>query len=177
MNYLSFIKICPDILLPSFCDPIFLLPFCNPLWIFTSGHQRDWEKVGRKNGQSYEICSCPSKDTVHLEILSLKKKILLILAFPDKNSKTSSFTLLYPSILCSVRHTCCIVTYSVSDPDPHVFAQHCYPNCSISFLLFRLQESGLGLGSQNILSKKPWTKKYAGIIFIRGKGKICFFLC
>ena len=50
----------------------------------------------------------------------------------------------------------------------------------ISFLLFefRLQESGLG--SQDILSEKPWKleKKYAEIIFTSGeKGNICFFLC
>ena len=48
----------------------------------------------------------------------------------------------------------------------------------ISFLLFRLQESGLG--SQDILSEKPWKlkkKKYAGIIFTSGeKGNICFFV-
>ena len=51
---------------------------------------------------------------------------------------------------------------------------------TISFLLFRLQESGLG--SQDILSEKPWKlkkkKKYAGISFTSGeKGNICFFLC
>ena len=46
---------------------------------------------------------------------------------------------------------------------------------TISFLLFRLQESGLG--SQDILSEKPWKlKKNAGIIFTSGeKGNICFF--
>ena len=47
---------------------------------------------------------------------------------------------------------------------------------TISFLLFRLQESGLG--SQDILSEKPWKleKKYAGIIFTSGeKGKNTFF--
>ena len=40
---------------------------------------------------------------------------------------------------------------------------------TISFLLFRLQESGLG--SQDILSEKPWKleKKYAGIIFTPGE--------
>ena len=44
-----------------------------------------------------------------------------------------------------------------------------------SFLLFRLQESGLG--SQDIFSEKPWKlkKKYAGIIFASGeKSNICF---
>ena len=44
---------------------------------------------------------------------------------------------------------------------------------TISFLLFRLEESGLG--SQYILSEKPWKlkKKYAGIIFTSGeKGNI-----
>ena len=42
---------------------------------------------------------------------------------------------------------------------------------TISFLLYRLQESGLG--SQDILSEK----KYAGIIFTSGeKGNICFFV-
>ena len=49
---------------------------------------------------------------------------------------------------------------------------------TISFLLFRLQESGLG--SQDILSEMPWRlkKKYAGIIFASGeKANICMFLC
>ena len=43
---------------------------------------------------------------------------------------------------------------------------------TISFLLFRLQESGLG--SQDILSEKPWKlKKNAGITFTSGeKGNI-----
>ena len=50
---------------------------------------------------------------------------------------------------------------------------------TISFLKFRLQESGLG--SQDILSEKPWEKKTgkktAGVIFTSGeKGNICF-LC
>ena len=48
---------------------------------------------------------------------------------------------------------------------------------TISFLLFRLQESGLG--SQDILSEKPWKlkKKYAVIIFTSGKkGNICFYV-
>ena len=49
----------------------------------------------------------------------------------------------------------------------------------ISFLLFRLQESGLG--SQDILSEKPWElrerEKKAGIIFASGeKGNIYFFV-
>ena len=46
-----------------------------------------------------------------------------------------------------------------------------------SFLLFRLQESGLG--SQDILLEKPWKlwKKYAGIIFtLRENSNICFFV-
>ena len=48
---------------------------------------------------------------------------------------------------------------------------------TISFLLFKLQVSGLG--SQDILSEKPWKRKkiYAGIIFTsEEKGNICFFL-
>ena len=48
---------------------------------------------------------------------------------------------------------------------------------TISFLLFRLQE--LELGSQDILSEKPWKQKkiHAGIIFTSGeKDNICF-LC
>ena len=47
---------------------------------------------------------------------------------------------------------------------------------TISSLLFRLQESGLG--SQDNLSEKPWEskKKYAEIIFTSGeKGNI--FVC
>ena len=47
---------------------------------------------------------------------------------------------------------------------------------TISFLLFRPQESGLG--SQDILSENPWNiKKNAGIIFTSGEeGNICFFV-
>ena len=50
---------------------------------------------------------------------------------------------------------------------------------TISFLLFRLQKSGLG--SQDILSEneKPWKLKlrYAGIIFTSGeKSNICFIV-
>ena len=40
---------------------------------------------------------------------------------------------------------------------------------TISFLLFRLQESGLG--SQDILSEKPWK-----LFTSEEKGKICFFM-
>ena len=48
---------------------------------------------------------------------------------------------------------------------------------TISFFLFRLQESGLG--SQDILSEKPWKleKKYAGIIFTSGEKGKNTFLC
>ena len=47
---------------------------------------------------------------------------------------------------------------------------------TISFLLFRLQESGLG--SQDILSKKPGKlKKKAGIIFTSGKKATYVFFC
>ena len=47
---------------------------------------------------------------------------------------------------------------------------------TISFLLFRLQESGLG--SQDILSEKPWKlkKKYAGIIFTSRERQHMFFV-
>ena len=57
---------------------------------------------------------------------------------------------------------------------------HNFRKCAMqttSFLLFRLQESGLG--SQDILLEKPWKlwKKYAGIIFtLRENSNICFFV-
>ena len=73
------------------------------------------------------------------------------------------------------------IPHRFADPDPGV--QFCsilrvfiVEMQTISFLLFRLQESGLS--SQDILSEKSWKKRYAGIIFTSGeKGNICFFLC
>ena len=95
--------------------------------------------------------------------------------------------------LCRFFHTCLLVhNWPKIDLDPQKkcasrpkgkgkeWLNHNFRKCAMqttSFLLFRLQESGLG--SQDILLEKPWKlwKKYAGIIFtLRENSNICFFV-
>ena len=65
------------------------------------------------------------------------------------------------------------VPHVLPSPDPGQKGKE-----TISFLLFRLQESGLG--TQDILSEKPWKlkkKKYAGIGFTSEEKATYVFLC